>query len=107
MGDWITPFPADALLSRGMHGGRSHRLPIVLVDGPRRRLPGDIEVEIFNGEIWAADPAATLATVDAPLRRARRCPADLATRMPTLRRPTYRYPRLSEDCEAFRGGGRP
>jgi sugar phosphate isomerase/epimerase len=54
--DWITPFPADALLSRGMMGD-GH------IDFKRLRrvveaagYHGDIEVEIFNADIWARDP---------------------------------------------------
>jgi sugar phosphate isomerase/epimerase len=59
--DWITPFPGDALLSRGMMGdghidfARLRRL--VEAAGYR----GDIEVEIFNAEVWARDPDDVLA----------------------------------------------
>ncbi|PZF79987.1 sugar phosphate isomerase/epimerase family protein [Jiangella anatolica] len=59
--DWITPFPADALLSRGMMGD-GH------IDFRRlRRLveaagyDGPIEVEIFNADLWAADPDEVVA----------------------------------------------
>jgi sugar phosphate isomerase/epimerase len=59
--DWITPFPGDALLSRGMMGD-GH------IDFQRlRRLvdaagyDGDIEVEIFNGPLWETDGDTVLA----------------------------------------------
>jgi sugar phosphate isomerase/epimerase len=55
--DWITPLPADTLLARGMVGdGHIDFLAItrsVALAGYR----GDVEVEIFNADIWAAPPA--------------------------------------------------
>jgi len=60
--DWITPLPPDALLSRGMMGDGHidfrHHLRLVTEAG----YTGPIEVEIFNAQVWAADPAAVLAT---------------------------------------------
>jgi sugar phosphate isomerase/epimerase len=54
--DWITPLPADSLLSRGMMGDGHidfrHHLDLVTGAG----YTGDIEVEIFNADLWAADP---------------------------------------------------
>ncbi|MCX2965941.1 sugar phosphate isomerase/epimerase family protein [Gordonia aquimaris] len=51
--DWITPLPADALLSRGLPG-QGHidlrALTRAVVDAG---YGGDIEVEIFNADIWA------------------------------------------------------
>ncbi|GLU48253.1 sugar phosphate isomerase/epimerase family protein [Nocardiopsis ansamitocini] len=61
--DWVLPLPADPLLGRGMVGdghadvGRLRRL----VDEAGYR--GDIEVEIFNGDIWAADGDAVVDTL--------------------------------------------
>jgi len=54
--DWITPFPGDALLSRGMMGDGHIDLKRLrrLVEAAGYR--GDIEVEIFNADIWAHDP---------------------------------------------------
>src|SRR6185437_10576721 len=58
--DWITPLPADTLLSRGIMGDGhidfAHLRRAVEAAG----YTGDIEVEIFNAEIWAADPDQTL-----------------------------------------------
>lgn len=61
--DWITPLPADSLLSRGMMGDGHidfrHHYELVSAAG----YTGDIEVEIFNADIWAADPDAVLETM--------------------------------------------
>ena len=61
--DWITPLPADVLLARGMPGdGHIDFAPItaaVRAAGYR----GDLEVEIFNQQVWDADPDAVLATM--------------------------------------------
>jgi len=61
--DWITPLPADVLLGRGMMGD-GH------IDfGPMTRAvtdagyQGDIEVEIFNQQIWDAPYADVAARV--------------------------------------------
>jgi len=58
--DWITPLPADTLLSRGMMGD-GHidfaRLRRVVQDAG---YVGDVEVEIFNADVWAADPDQVL-----------------------------------------------
>lgn len=54
--DWKTPLPADVLLSRHYPGDG------VIDFGPMTRAvvdagyTGDIEVEIFNEQIWATDP---------------------------------------------------
>ncbi|WP_203433359.1 sugar phosphate isomerase/epimerase family protein [Jiangella asiatica] len=59
--DWITPLPADALLSRGMMGDGHidfrHLRRLVEAAG----YDGPIEVEIFNADIWAADPDDVVA----------------------------------------------
>lgn len=61
--DWITPLPADSLLSRGMMGDGHidfrHHLDLVTAAG----YTGDIEVEIFNADVWAADPDQVVATM--------------------------------------------
>ncbi|MFI6815213.1 sugar phosphate isomerase/epimerase family protein [Nonomuraea sp. NPDC050328] len=61
--DYLHPLPADVLLGRGVMGDG------VIDFGPLTRAvleagyTGDIEVEIFNAEVWAADPDEVLATV--------------------------------------------
>ena len=61
--EWITPLPADTLLSRGMMGDGhidfAHLTACVAAAGYR----GDVEVEIFNADVWAADGAAVVATL--------------------------------------------
>ncbi len=59
--DWITPFPGDALLSRGMMGDGhiDFRYLRRLVEGAG--YDGNIEVEIFNADIWNADPDEVVA----------------------------------------------
>jgi sugar phosphate isomerase/epimerase len=61
--EWITPLPPDALLSRGMMGDGhidfAHLSRCVAATG----YAGDVEVEIFNADVWAADGDAVLATL--------------------------------------------
>ncbi len=61
--DWITPLPPDALLSRGMMGDGHIDFTVLrrAVDAAGYR--GDIEVEIFNADVWAADPNEVVATL--------------------------------------------
>jgi sugar phosphate isomerase/epimerase len=54
--DWITPLP-DPLLGRGMMGEGHIDFPAVTRAVLAAGYAGDIEVEIFNQEIWDADPA--------------------------------------------------
>jgi sugar phosphate isomerase/epimerase len=60
--DWITPLPPDALLSRGMMGDGHIDLRMLREAVDAAGYTGDIEVEIFNADIWAADPAEVLDT---------------------------------------------
>ncbi|MFG1709941.1 sugar phosphate isomerase/epimerase family protein [Nonomuraea sp. M3C6] len=63
--DYLHPLPADVLLGRGMMGDG------VIDFGPITRAvlaagyTGDVEVEIFNADIWAADPDEVVATMKA------------------------------------------
>ncbi len=54
--DWITPLP-DPLLGRGMMGDGHIDFPAVTRTVIETGYTGDIEVEIFNQEIWDTDPA--------------------------------------------------
>lgn len=61
--DWITPLPPDALLSRGMMGDGHidySRLTRCVADAG---YTGDVEVEIFNADVWAADGQDVLDTL--------------------------------------------
>ncbi|SEK99801.1 sugar phosphate isomerase/epimerase family protein [Nonomuraea pusilla] len=61
--DYLHPLPEDVLLGRGMMGdGVIDFAPItraVLAAG----YDGDVEVEIFNADVWAADPDEVVATM--------------------------------------------
>jgi sugar phosphate isomerase/epimerase len=63
LADWITPLPPDPLLGRGMLGDGhielDHLVRAVLDAGYR----GDIEVEIFNQDVWDAPPHDVIDTV--------------------------------------------
>ncbi|CAN5189896.1 sugar phosphate isomerase/epimerase [soil metagenome] len=63
VGDWITPLPPDALLSRGMMGDGHIDFGSLTAAVAATGYMGDVEVEIFNADIWAADGAATVATL--------------------------------------------
>jgi sugar phosphate isomerase/epimerase len=61
--DFLCPLPADVLLGRAMMGDG------VIDFGPFTEAvastgyAGDVEVEIFNADVWAADPDHVLATM--------------------------------------------
>lgn len=64
--DWVTPLAADVLLARGMMGDGHIDFPSITAAVEAAGYRGDVEVEIFNEAIWAAEPAAVVArTVDA------------------------------------------
>ena len=55
--DWITPLPPDPLLARGMMGEGHIDFAAVTRAVAQAGYTGDVEVEIFNQEIWDACPA--------------------------------------------------
>ncbi|WP_348786662.1 sugar phosphate isomerase/epimerase family protein [Leifsonia sp. NPDC080035] len=55
--DFLTPIPADALLARGMMGDGHVDFASLTRAVEATGYAGDIEVEIFNAEIWDAAPA--------------------------------------------------
>lgn len=61
--DWITPLPPDALLSRGMMGDGHIDYATFTQAVAATGYTGDVEVEIFNADLWAADGRAALDTV--------------------------------------------
>lgn len=61
--DWITPLPADVLLGRGMMGDGYIDFRAFRAAVDAAGYTGDIEVEIFNADIWAADPDDVVATM--------------------------------------------
>ena len=55
--DWITPLPADTLLARGMMGDGHVDFTALTRAVASAGYAGDIEVEIFNADLWAQPPA--------------------------------------------------
>ena len=63
VGDWITPLPPDALLSRGMVGDGHIDFAAFTRAVAATGYAGDVEVEIFNADVWAAPGDDTVATL--------------------------------------------
>ncbi|MBF5032772.1 sugar phosphate isomerase/epimerase [Micromonospora sp. ANENR4] len=63
--DFLTPLPADVLLGRGMMGDGHIDFPPLRRAVEAAGYAGDVEVEIFNAEVWATDPDRVLATMTA------------------------------------------
>jgi sugar phosphate isomerase/epimerase len=63
VGDWITPLPPDALLSRGMVGDGHIDFAAFTQAVADSGYDGDVEVEIFNADIWALPGSEVVATL--------------------------------------------
>jgi sugar phosphate isomerase/epimerase len=61
--DWITPLPADSLLARGMMGDGHVDFPAFTRAVAAAGYTGDVEVEIFHADVWAAPGAEVVATM--------------------------------------------
>ena len=61
--DWITPLPEDTLLARGMMGDGHIDFAAFTRSVAKAGYRGDIEVEIFNADLWAAPPAEVVDTM--------------------------------------------
>lgn len=61
--DWVMPLADDPLLSRGVMGDGHIDLTGMLEMVTAAGYAGDIEVEIFNAELWAADGREVLDTL--------------------------------------------
>jgi sugar phosphate isomerase/epimerase len=61
--DWITPLPADTLLARGMMGDGHIDFPTFTRAVAAAGYRGDVEVEIFNADLWAQPPAEVVDTM--------------------------------------------
>lgn len=61
--EWITPLPADTLLSRGMMGDGHIDFATLTAAVTATGYHGHVEVEIFNADVWTADGDAVLETV--------------------------------------------
>ncbi|MCW2904314.1 MAG: putative endonuclease protein [Streptosporangiaceae bacterium] len=61
--DFLVPLPADVLLGRGMMGDGVIDFGPLTAAVAAAGYTGDIEVEIFNADIWAADPDEVVTTM--------------------------------------------
>lgn len=61
--EWITPLPADTLLNRGMMGDGHIDFASFTRAVAATGYSGDVEVEIFNADVWAAPGDDTVATL--------------------------------------------
>lgn len=61
--DFILPIPADALLARGIPGDGVIDFAPMTAAVTAAGYQGAVEVEIFNADVWAADPDSVLARV--------------------------------------------
>lgn len=61
--DWITPLPADTLLGRGMMGDGHVDFTAFTRSVAQAGYTGDVEVEIFHADVWAARGADVVATL--------------------------------------------
>lgn len=61
--DWVLPLPEDPLLARGMMGDGHIDFRALRRAVDAAGYTGDIEVEIFNAEIWAAPGDEVIATM--------------------------------------------
>lgn len=61
--DWITPLPADVLLGRGMMGDGHIDFRPLTEAVAAAGYTGDVEVEIFNADVWATPGHEVLATM--------------------------------------------
>jgi sugar phosphate isomerase/epimerase len=61
--EWITPLPADTLLSRGMMGDGHIDFAGLTRAVAAAGYGGDVEVEIFNADVWAAPGGQVVATM--------------------------------------------
>lgn len=61
--DFNLPIAADALLSRGVMGDGVIDFPAITRLVHRAGYDGDVEVEIFNQDVWDADPDGVVARV--------------------------------------------
>lgn len=61
--DWVLPLPADPLLGRGMVGDGHADVGALRRAVDAAGYDGDVEVEIFNEQLWRADGDEVIATL--------------------------------------------
>jgi len=69
LADWVLPLPADVLLGRGYPGDGHVDFAALTAAVAAAGYAGDIEVEIFNADVWAQDGEEVVATVVERYRR--------------------------------------
>jgi sugar phosphate isomerase/epimerase len=69
LADWILPLPADVLLGRGYPGDGYIDFAALTAAVAAAGYAGDIEVEIFNADVWAQDGDTVVATAAARYRQ--------------------------------------
>jgi sugar phosphate isomerase/epimerase len=60
--DWILPLPADVLLGRGMMGDGFINFEPITRAVAEAGYNGDVEVEIFNEDVWNRNPTDVVRT---------------------------------------------
>ena len=68
--DWKTPLPADVLLSRHYPGEGVIDFGLLTQAVVASGYEGDIEVEIFNEEVWATEPSLAIERTAAAFSKA-------------------------------------
>ncbi|MFC4909294.1 sugar phosphate isomerase/epimerase family protein [Actinomadura gamaensis] len=63
--DQLSPLPPDVLLARAVPGDGVIDFGPLTAAVAAAGYAGDVEVEVFNADVWAADPDEVLATVRA------------------------------------------
>jgi sugar phosphate isomerase/epimerase len=63
LADFLTPLPTDVLLGRALMGDGHIEFPPLTDAIVTAGYRGDIEVEVFNAEVWAADGDEVIATM--------------------------------------------
>lgn len=61
--DWLVPMAADPLMSRGMMGDGVIDFASITAMVSAAGYRGDVEVEIFNEDVWATDARAVVETM--------------------------------------------
>lgn len=67
--DWLVPMAADPLMSRGMMGDGVIDFASITEMVTAAGYFGDVEVEIFNDDVWASDPRDVVETMKRRYRK--------------------------------------
>jgi sugar phosphate isomerase/epimerase len=67
--DWLVPMAADPLMSRGMMGDGVIDFASITEMVTAAGYRGDVEVEIFNDDVWSADPRDVVETMKRRYRK--------------------------------------